>query len=217
MSITLLLADDHGVVRDGLRLLLEMQADMRVVGEAVSGREAVQKVKALRPDIAIVDIAMPELNGIEASRQMRKVSPDTQVIILSMYSTVEHIYQALQAGAQGYLMKENAGLEVVEAVRAVHAGRRYLCQKISDLVLSEYITQRESTGQRSPLERLSQREREILQQVVEGKSSAEIGALLSISSKTVETYRSRLMHKLGIHDVPGLVKFAIQHRITPLE
>ncbi len=217
MSITVFLADDHAVVRDGLRFLLEAQQDIEVVGDAANGREAVRLVTQLRPDVVILDIAMPELNGIEAAGQICEACPSSQIIILSMYSTTEHIFRALQAGARGYLLKESAGIEVVNAVRAVHAGRRYLSQKISDQVIDDYIHQREAAEERGPLARLSPREREILQLVVEGKSSVEIADVLFLSPKTVETYRSRLMQKLGIGDLPSLVKFAIQHGLTPLE
>jgi RNA polymerase sigma factor (sigma-70 family) len=217
MSITVFLADDHAVVRDGLRFLLEAEHDIKVVGDAANGRETVRQVARLCPDVVIMDIAMPELNGIEAARKIGQVCPSTQVIMLSVHSTTEHVFQALQAGARGYLLKESAGIEVVNAVRAVHADRRYLSQKISDRLVDDYVRQRQATEAKSPLARLSPREREVLQLVVEGKSSAEIADILSLSLKTVETYRSRLMRKLGISDLPGLVKFAIQHGLTPLE
>ncbi|MFQ5400926.1 MAG: response regulator [Anaerolineae bacterium] len=216
MTITVFLADDHTIVRDGLRLLLNSQPDIEVVGDAADGREAVRQVRELKPNIVILDIAMPELNGIEAAAQIRSECPATDVIILSMYATTEHIFQALNAGARGYLLKESAGIEVVNAARTVHDGGRYLSQKISDKVIQDYLQQR--TGQdHSPLSRLSHREREILQLVVEGKSSAEIADILFLSPKTIETYRSRLMQKLNITDIPTLVKFAIQHGLTPLE
>jgi DNA-binding NarL/FixJ family response regulator len=217
LSITVFLADDHAVVRDGLRVLLETQHDITVIGDAANGRDAVRQMAELCPDVAVVDIAMPELNGIEATCQICQLCPATQVVILSIHSTTEHIFRALQAGARGYLLKESAGAEVVNAVRAVHAGRRYLSQKITDKVLDDYVRQQEILKAQSPLERLSPREREVLQLVVEGRSSAEIADILSLSPKTVETYRSRLMHKLGINDLPNLVKFAIQHGLTPLE
>jgi DNA-binding NarL/FixJ family response regulator len=216
LVITVFLADDHAVVRDGLRVLLETQPDISVIGDAANGRDAVHQVAQLRPDVVVMDIAMPDLNGIEATQQIYEVCPSTQVIILSMHSTNEHVFRALQAGARGYLLKECAGIEVVNAVRAVHADHRYLSQKISDRLIDDYVRQRRVTDV-SPLARLSPREREVLQLVVEGKSSAEIGDILSLSSKTVETYRSRLMQKLGISDLPSLVKFAVQHGLTPLE
>lgn len=213
-SITVFISDDHAVVRDGLRLLLESHVDMKVVGEAEDGRQTVIQVQKLCPDVVIMDIAMPELNGIEVTRLIRKNCPLSQVIILSMHATTEHIFQAIQAGANGYILKESAGIEVVNAIRAVHAGRRYISKKIDEIMIENYIKQRLTSGAKSPLESLSFREREVLQLVVEGKSSAEIADILSLSAKTVETYRSRLMHKLGISDIPSLVKFAIQHGIT---
>ncbi|MFN8459297.1 MAG: response regulator transcription factor [Anaerolineae bacterium] len=217
MSITIFLADDHAVVRDGLRFLLEAQADLRVVGDASNGREAVHQVAHLCPDILIIDIAMPELNGIEATRQIRDICPTTRIIILSMYATDEHVFRALQAGAQGYILKESAGVEVINAVRAVHAGQRYLSQKISERVIDNYIRQQHFGLAENPLARLSPREQEILQLVVEGKSSAEIAETLSLSPNTVDTYRSRLMQKLGLSDLPSLVKFAIQHGLISLD
>jgi len=217
LVITVFLADDHAVVRDGLRVLLEAQPDIRVIGDAANGREAVRLVAQLCPDVVVMDIAMPDLNGIEATQQIREVCPSAQVIILSMHSTTEHIFRALQAGARGYLLKESAGIEVVNAVRAVHAGHRYLSQKISDRLIDDYVRQRQAAEAKGPLARLSPREREVMQLVAEGKSNAEIAGILSLSLKTVETYRSRLMRKLGISDLPALVKFAIQHGLTPLE
>ena len=216
MSISVFLADDHAVVRDGLRYLLEAQPDITVVGDAADGRQTLQYVEQLRPDVVIMDIAMPELNGIEATRRIRTDCPSTQVIILSIYSTEEHVSRALQAGARGYVLKESAGIEVVNAVRAVHSGHHYLSQKLSDQLIDDYLHQIKTSGEKDPLVRLSPREKEVLQLVVEGKSSAEIAAALSLSIKTVETYRSRIFQKLDIDDLPSLVKFAIQHGLTPL-
>jgi DNA-binding NarL/FixJ family response regulator len=198
-------------------MLLEAHTDINVVADVANGRDAVAKAIQLSPDVVVMDIAMPGLNGIEATRQIRKVCPSTQVIILSIYSTNEHIFQALQVGARGYLLKESAGAEVISAIRIVHAGQRYLSHTISNKVIDEYILQRSVVGDKSPLARLSPREREILQFVVEGKSSPQIAEALYLSSKTVETYRSRLMKKLDVNDVPSLVKYAIQHGLTPLE
>ena len=216
MSIAVFIADDHTVVRDGLRLLIETQSDMKVVSEASNGREAARQVLRTSPDVVIMDIAMPELNGVEATRQIRENCPATKVIILSMHSSSEHIFQALKAGAHGYLLKESAGMEVISAIRVVHSGKRYLSEKIGDQMIDEYIHNREIVETGSPLSKLSTREREILQLVVEGKSSADIGRTLFISPKTVETYRSRLMQKLGISDLAGLIRFAMQHGITSL-
>ncbi|NIM93412.1 MAG: response regulator [Anaerolineales bacterium] len=217
MNITVLVADDHAVVRDGMSFLLDAQEDIEVVGTAVNGREAVQKSVDLQPDVVIMDINMPELDGIEATRQVLDERPATKIIILSIYATSEYIFLALQAGVLGYLLKETAGIEVVDAVRTVNAGRRYLSQKISDKVIDDYVQLRVDAGDKSPLTRLSPRETEVMKLVVEGKSSAEIAELLFLSPKTVETYRSRLMQKLDIHDLPSLVKFAIQHGLISLE
>lgn len=214
MTIKVLLADDHAIVRDGLKMVLQAQADIRVIGEATDGREAVQQAVQHVPDVAVMDIAMPVLNGIEATEQIRDRCPETEVLILSMHSNSEHVFRALQAGALGYVLKESAGAEVIDAVRCVYAGKRYLGEKIADTVIEDYIRQRHTA---SPLESLSLRERQILQLVVEGRTSAEIAEVLSLSPKSVETYRSRMMQKLGISDMPSLVKFAIQHGLTSLE
>jgi DNA-binding NarL/FixJ family response regulator len=214
MTIKVLLADDHAVVRDGLKMVLQSQPDMEVVGEAGDGQEAIQQAVQIAPDVALMDIAMPVLNGIEATLQIRDRCPDTEILILSVHSNAEHVFRALQAGALGYLLKESAGAEVINAVRSVHGGRRYLSGKIADTVIQDYIRQRHTA---SPLESLSPRERQILQLVVEGRTSAQVADVLSLSPKSVETYRSRLMQKLGIGDVPSLVKFAIQHGLTSLE
>lgn len=213
MTISVLIADDHAVVRDGLALLLGSQPDISVVGTVADGREAVRETLRLEPDVVIMDLAMPFLNGADATTLILEKCEATRVVVLSMHSTVEHVYRALQAGASGYLRKESAGSEVIDAVRAVHAGRRYLSQKITETVVDDYIKKR---AIESPLESLSQREREILQLIVEGKSGVEIANLLHLSPKTVDTYRSRMMQKLGISDLPGLVKFALQHGLTTL-
>jgi RNA polymerase sigma factor (sigma-70 family) len=214
MTITVFLVDDHRILREGLGLLLQGQSDIRVVGEADNGREAVTKILAARPDIVLMDITMPELNGIEAARQIRSESPSTKIIILSVHSDSEHVFQVFQAGAQGYLLKESAGSEVVKAVRQVDAGQRYLSARLAEAGFEEYMDQRE---RRSPLEKLTDREREVFQLTVEGNSSAEIAQKLALSPKTVETYRSRIMEKLAVEDITGLVRYAIKHGLSPLE
>ncbi len=214
MTISVFLVDDHRILREGLALLLQAQGDIRVAGEAEDGREAVTKILAARPDIVLMDITMPELNGIEAARQIRAEAPSTRIIILSVHSDSEHVFQVFQAGAQGYLLKESAGAEVVRAVREVHAGRRYLSARLVDAGFEGYADQRQ---QRSPLEKLTDREREVFQLTVEGHPSAEIADKLALSPKTVETYRSRIMEKLGVEDITGLVRYAIKHGLSPLE
>jgi DNA-binding NarL/FixJ family response regulator len=215
-QIRVIIADDHAMLRDALSHMLSGYPDVAVVGGAGNGREAVELVRHLQPDVAIIDISMPELNGIDATLQITAIAPQTRVVILSMQGTSEHLYRSLQAGAHGYLLKGSAGQMLIEAVRAVHAGHRYFSEEMTQLLVDDFIQQRDRSPGASPLERLSAREREILQMVVEGKSSTEIADILALSPKTVETYRSRLMAKLGIRDLPALVKFAVQHGLTPL-
>jgi DNA-binding NarL/FixJ family response regulator len=203
-----MLADDHAVVRDGLRALLEGGNDLQVVAVAGNGREAVSEALRLRPDIVIMDIAMPELDGVEATRRIVERCPETRVLILSMYLSAEHIYRALQAGAQGYVLKESAGEEVVDAIRTLRAGKRYLSHRITETVIDDYL--REGTNV-SPLDSLSLRERDVLQLVVEGRTNAAIAQALSLSPKTVETYRARIMKKLKVKDTVELVKFSMRH------
>ncbi|MFC1737314.1 response regulator [Candidatus Hydrogenedentota bacterium] len=211
--IRVVMADDHAVVRDGLRLILESQNDIEVVGEAADGREVLDQVQALHPDVVIMDIAMPQLDGIEATERIRRRHSTTQVVILSMHSTSEYVHRAFQAGAGGYLLKESAGGEVIEAVRSVHSGHNYLSEKITDIVINECLPQAGDNCQKSPIESLSSREREVMQLVVEGRTSAEIATTLCLSQKTVETYRSRLMHKLGVKTASELIRFASDHNM----
>lgn len=210
MTIRVLLADDHAVIRDGLKALLQRAADISVVGEAANGRDAVRRSEELKPDVVIMDLTMPGLNGIDAARLLRKKCPATRVVMLSMHSDAEHVFRALEAGATGFVLKESAGEDVAAAVRAVHVGQRYLSRSIE----TPELAARSPARGVSPLDRLSAREREVLQLVVEGHSSAEIAATIHLSPKTVETYRVRLMAKLGVRDVPGLVRFAIEHGLT---
>jgi DNA-binding NarL/FixJ family response regulator len=213
MTVRILLADDHALVRDGLRMNIEARGDFVVVGEAVNGRDALAQAQALLPDVVVMDIAMPELNGIEATSLICELLPEVKVLILSMYSSSEHSYRALRSGARGYILKESAGDEVVTAVSTIMRGRHYFGTGVVNPLEDQSGGQQ--NPQKSPLERLSRRELEIFQLVVEGKSSSEIALLLSLSSKSVDTYRSRLMQKLGVGNIPSLVSFALQHGITP--
>lgn len=211
MSLRILLADDHAVLRDGLRALLDAEPGMEVVASVAGGREAIEAARRLKPDVAVLDINMPGLNGIEATHALLQLDPAPQVLILSMHGTSEHVYRALQAGARGYLLKESAGSEVAGAVRAVAAGRRYLGQRIADVALGDYLARGRDSG---PLDSLSARERQLLQLLAEGRGNAEAARLLSLSVKTIETYRSRLLQKLGLEDITALVRFAVEHHLV---
>lgn len=215
MVIRVLLADDHELVRDGLRLLMERAGDLIVVGEAGNGREAVWLAKELKPDVSVIDIAMPELNGIEATRQILEVAPESQVLILSMHTNPEYVFRAFAGGALGYVIKASGSGELVAAVRAVHAGRRFLSSRLSEEMVDGYIRQRFAAPDEDPLELLSAREREVLQLVVEGLPSKNIAERIHIAPSTVDTYRSRIMRKLGLPSLAALIIFATDHGVTP--
>jgi DNA-binding NarL/FixJ family response regulator len=213
MRTSVFVADDHAILRDGLATLLGAHPDIEVVGTAANGREAVSEVLRLAPRVAIIDISMPELDGIEAARQIVAANPEVHVMILSMHAGSQHVFHALEAGVRGYLLKESASREVIEAVRIVQSGRRYLSPRVAEIV-AQGVSDRNGV---SPLSSLSQREREILKLVADGYSSAKIGAMLHLSPKTVDTYRSRMMQKLHVSDLAGVIKLAIQHGLTSLE
>ncbi|HMH19448.1 MAG TPA: response regulator transcription factor [Burkholderiales bacterium] len=214
MKIKVLIADDHGVVAEGLRSLIEAQADMEVVALAVDGHEAVRRATETRPDVVLMDIGMPVLNGTEATRIIRERGTQTRVIMLSAYSDPVHVYRAFQAGATGYIAKKSVAKEVVDAIRMAHEGRHYLSRHLT-AGLTDHVVHKAASG--DPLQRLSSRERQVLQMLAEGHPVAKIAGTLSLSPKSVETYRARMMDKLGIHDLASLVKFAIQQGVTPLE
>jgi DNA-binding NarL/FixJ family response regulator len=214
MAIRVFLASSRVILLDSLQVLLEIRQDIRIIGKATNGHDAVRRVQKLRPDVAILDIGLIGLNGIEASLKIGGISPSTAIVILATTASPEFIFRALRAGARGYLSREASGLELVNAVRTIREGKRYLSPKITATLIGDYISEHRSP---SPLESLTSRERNILQLVVEGRSSAQIADILSFSPKTVDTYRSRIKQKLGIHDLPALVKFAIQHGITSIE
>jgi DNA-binding NarL/FixJ family response regulator len=211
-TTTVFLADDHTIVREGLEHILNTQPDIQVVGQAKDGESAVSAVTDVAPDVAVLDIAMPGLSGVEAARRIREACPGTEVVVLSMHSSREHISRALKAGARGYVLKECAGSELVDAVRAVCQGHSYMSQRVSDVMLERFVKEEEE-----PLAPLSDREREVFYLVVEGLSSTEIGRKLSLSPKTIETYRSRIHRKLGTEGVTDLIKFAVRHELISVQ
>ncbi|MPZ47642.1 MAG: response regulator [Betaproteobacteria bacterium] len=212
MTIRVLIVDDHAVVAEGLRFVVDAQSDMNVVGCVEDSREAVDVAVRTEPDVVLMDHAMPNLNGAEATHLLRERCPRIRVIILSMYSNHVHVMRALQAGAMGYVVKKSAAKEVVEAIRAVYNGGRFLSKELVNPVIEQI-----ARGVESPLARLSSRERQVLQMLAEGSSNAQIAEKLSLSQKTVETYRARLMEKLDLHDFASLIKFAIQYGVTSLD
>jgi len=206
-----LLADDHTIVREGILSLLQEQPEVIVVGTAENGREAVEKARRTFPDVVVMDVAMPLLNGIEATRQLRRFLPQTKVIVLTMYADEEYVLRALQAGVRGYLLKKAAASELLQAIRTVERGDFYLSSDISHVIVDRYLA---SANPEEETISLSDRERQILQLVAEGHTNRQIGTALGITQKTVDTHRTRLMAKLDIHDTPGLVRYAIRKGIV---
>jgi DNA-binding NarL/FixJ family response regulator len=216
MSIRILLADDHKITREGLRSLLEKQQDMDVVAEAENGRTAVRLAHELLPDVVIMDVTMPDLNGVEAARQIVGRVPDAKIIALSMHSDSLFVTEMLRSGASGYLLKDCAFDELALAIRAVASGKTYLSPSISGVVVEDYLHRLTKTNFASS-EVLTDREREVLQLMAEGKSTKQIALKLNISVKTVETHRRQIMNKLDIHTVAELTKYAIRKGLTSLE
>jgi DNA-binding NarL/FixJ family response regulator len=208
-KITVLLADDHTVVRQGLRALLEAEEDMTVVGEAENGRQAVQMAKRLQPEVVVMDIAMPQLNGLEATRQISKESPKSHVLILSSYSDDEYVQQLTDAGASGYLVKQTAATDLVAAIREARKGNAFFSPAISKRLLDHYRSSVNRPPDQKKAPKLTPREMEVLQLIAEGFANKQIAGELFISIKTVEKHRQQLMHKLDIHDVAGLTRYAI--------
>jgi DNA-binding NarL/FixJ family response regulator len=213
--IRILLADDHPVVRDGLRALLEREADMSIVAEAADGRETVRLAEEHSPDVVIMDLAMPIMNGIEATRRIVAKSPHTAVVILSMHQDESYVLGSLNAGAKGYLLKDSMRSEVIEAVRAVSQGRSFLTRKVSAMLQEDYISQLRRRGLEDSYELLTGREREILQLIAEGRANKEVASLLNISLTTVETHRTHILQKLDLHSVPELILYAVRKGIIP--
>lgn len=214
-KICILLADDHTILRSGIRALLEAEPDFSVVGEAEDGRAAVTLACQLKPDVVLMDIAMPLLNGLEATRQLKQQCPETRVLVLSMHDNEEYIRQALEAGAMGYILKDAATHDLTSAIRSVHRGEAVLSPAITRLVIEDYLRWG-GTRPQDEVDGLSPREREILQLIAEGYTNKQIAEILSISIKTVQAHRNSLMQKLDLHDRGELIKYAIQKKIIEI-
>ena len=214
MSIRILLADDHTVMRDGLRALLERQPDIEVVAEAADGRECVRLAEEHCPDVVVMDIAMPNMNGIEATRRIVADRPRTAVVILSMHQDESYVLRALKAGAKGYLLKDSLRADVIEAIRAVAQGRSFLTRKIGRILQEDYVRQLENRGLDDTYDLLTTREREILQLIAEGRTNKEAATLLNVSVTTVETHRTHILQKLGLHSIPELILYAVRKGIV---
>ena len=208
--VRILLADDHTIVRQGLARLLEDQTDLRVVGEATDGRMALEKATALKPDIVIMDIAMPVMNGIEAAKRIRKQLPETKILILSMYSHEHYIHELLETGISGYLLKDSSGRDIISAIKAAMKGETFLSPSISKKVVESYLSPRKSSSMEERYKQLSNREREVFQLIAEGHSTKRIGEMLYVSVSTVKSHKGNIMEKLGISNPIRLVHFAIK-------
>ena len=218
MAIRTILAEDHTLVRTGIRALLEGSGEVEVIGETSNGRQAIELFQKLKPQLALLDVAMPELNGIEAARQIRAADPDARVIMLSMYEDQQYVFESLKAGANGYVLKGSAFGELLTAIHTVMEGdgKSYISPALSETLMTDYVRRAQGDQQDSELNRLSGREREVLQLIAEGKSSAEVAEVLHISVRTVDTHRHNIMSKLEIHSIAGLTKFAIRHGLCVL-
>jgi DNA-binding NarL/FixJ family response regulator len=208
--IRIVLADDHSVMRSGLRALLQQHADMQVVGEASDGREAMSLVESLRPDVVVLDITMPLLNGIDAARQMAAKQLGTSVIMLSMHSDESYVLRAMKAGVRGYLLKESAEIDLLQAIRAVTQGQAFFSPAVSRMLAEDYVRQLQDREIEDSYDLLSTREREVLQLIAEGKSNKEVANFLKLSLYTVETHRSNILQKLNLHSVPDLILYAVR-------
>jgi two-component system, NarL family, response regulator NreC len=212
-KLRVLLADDHGVVRKGLRFLLESEPDLEVVGEAADGRQAVDMTSQLHPDVVVMDIAMPRLNGIDATSQIVKQNPDVGVIMLSMYSDEEYLVRTLTAGAKGYLLKDSAETDLVSAVHSVRDGKPFFSPAITKTLLDDYVRRLQQRGLADSYELLSDREREVLQLLAEGKTNKEVATIFNLSTHTVETHRTHIMQKLNLHNTAEIVLYAVRKKI----
>jgi two-component system response regulator NreC len=213
-KIRVLLADDHGIVRTGIRYLLEHQPDIEVVAEAADGREAVRLAEEVKPDVIVMDVAMPQLNGIEATAQAVKHNPNLRVIILSMHDDEEYLVRALTAGVKGYLLKDTAQIDMVRAVQAVAQGRAFFSPAIAQKLAEDYTRQLQTKGVADSYELLTEREKEILQLLAEGTSNKEAAGVLNVSPYTVETHRTHIMQKLSLHNTAEIVLYAVRKKIV---
>jgi two-component system, NarL family, response regulator NreC len=209
----ILLADDHQLMRSGVRLMLEREPDLTVVGEAADGREAVALAKSLKPEVVVMDIGMPNLNGIEAALQMTQEIPDLAIIMVSMHSDESYVLRALKAGARGYLLKDSAEADLIKAVHAVAGGKSFFSPAVSKLLLDDYVRKLKRSGTEDAYDLLTPREREILQLIAEGKSNKDVANLLNLSVYTVESHRSNLMEKLNLRGLPELILYAVRRGI----
>jgi two-component system, NarL family, response regulator NreC len=212
-KVRVLLADDHNLIRAGLRRVVESQPEFVVAGEAEDGRQAVAMAESLKPDVVVMDIGMPLLNGIEAARQIRAGRPDTQIVMLSMHSDEGYVLRALKAGAKAYLLKDSAEADLARAIHAAAEGKSFFSPAVGKVLLEDYMRKLQRTGKEDSYELLTPREREILQLVAEGKSSKDIANLLDLSVYTVETHRARVMQKLNLHGIPELILYAVRKGI----
>jgi len=213
MAIRILLADDHAILRRGLRALLEREPDMEVVGESSDGRDTLKSVEELRPDVVVLDITMPNLNGIEAARQILAKGSETAVLILSMHSDEGYVLRALRAGARGYLLKDAVEGELIQAIRAVAGGKAYFSPEVSRLLVEDYVQGMQQRGLQDSHELLTTREREVLQLLAEGKTSKDIASMLALSVYTVDTHKSNLMQKLSLHSMAELILYSVRKGI----
>lgn len=216
-AIRVLVADDHAILREGIRLMIEAQPEMQVVGEAADGREAISKTLDLKPDVVLMDIAMPVMNGLDATREIKKTVPETHVVVLTMHDGEEYVLQILHAGASGYVLKRAVGSELLSAIRAVHQGGSYLHPTITKRIIDDYLRRLSEDAERANLDGLTERELQVLKLIAAGGTNHSIAEQLCLSIKTVQTHRTHIMEKLGAHDRTELVKYAIRKGLVTLD
>ena len=217
MSIKILLVDDHGILRSGVELIINQTEDMDIIGQGCDGREGIELARKLKPDIVLMDITMPGLNGIDASKEILRENPDIKVLALSAHCNRRFVNEILKAGVSGYALKDAMADDLIEAIRAVHAGKRYLSEKVSKLVVDEYAQGRSSDSVEKPIDKLTTREKELLQLIAENKTTKEAAKMLHVSVKTVEARRLNIMKKLGVSGIAELTKIAIREGLTSID